>query len=83
MNFEKLAQCVAESFFCMMKEEGLNTFKEMRQFYLWEAEDIREEICYSVKEAGGDFYDDMSVITIGWNEMAYGAFKKMVMAHLK
>lgn len=83
MKFEELAKAVAETLKDMMREEGFETFEEMRRCYLWEGNDIREEICYRVKECGGDCFDDMTDITIGWDIMAYGAFKKLVMAHLK
>lgn len=83
-SFEQLAERVAESFKRLMEEEGFETFREMKRSYMWEADDIRFEICYYVLECGGECYDDLTFVEIDSNhEMPYGKFKKMVMANLK
>lgn len=82
-KFKKLAELVADYFKQIMAEEGFATFQEMKKCYWWKTNDVREEICYSVKESGGECYDDMTVIIIGCDEMPYGEFRKLVMRHLK
>lgn len=82
-KFEALAAKVADTFKSEMEFNGFETFKEMSKANLWDAEDIRQEICGRVDECGGSRWDDLTVITIGWDEMKYGAFKKLVLANLK
>lgn len=82
-KFETLAVKVADTFKAEMLSDGFETFKEMQKANMWDAEDIRHEICERVDECGGSRWDDLTVITIGWDEMKYGAFKKLVLANLK
>lgn len=83
MTFEILALLVADDLRKMMQEDGFETFSEMRKSYMWDSSDIRDEICYSLKQCGGDCYDDLSMIESGYDTMPYRIFKKMVMKELK
>ena len=44
MNIDQLAKLVADDFKETMKENGFESFEEMKKCYWWTAQDIREEI---------------------------------------
>lgn len=89
MTFTTLASKIAEDFNRSVVEEGFENFKEMKNSYDWEPEDIRTEIEYMVKEYGENDHfammDDGSLIqfTNDWPTMSYREFKKMVFAQVK
>lgn len=94
MTFEKLAKMVADYFQKTMKECGYVSFAEMRRSFDWDMNDIKAEVCEVISEASKDAYrkgersdfymfDDYSAIQIGWDDMTWGNFKKMVFANLK
>ena len=94
ITFEKLAKLVADDFQKTMDEEGFETFLEMKRCYMWEAQDIREEVESIISELskkaweenGETFFmsDDYTFIQIGiCEEMSWRDFKKLVFANLK
>ena len=83
-TFEAAADFVARDFAKIMKEEGFETFREMQKCYCWEPEDIRDEIMYTLEETEDCWmYDDGSTVVIGFDDMPYGTFKRMVLDRIK
>ena len=93
MTFEKLAKLVAEDFQKTMNEEGFTTFKEMKKCYVWDAQDIKDEVeeivtilnrqLYSEGEQNFYMSDDQTFLQIGiFDEMSWGEFKKLVFSNL-
>lgn len=79
-TFSEAADYVARDFVKTMKEEGFETFEEMKKCYWWEPEDIRQEIISIVDETNAYFYDDGSAIVLPYDEeMDYKSFKKLVL----
>lgn len=94
MTFDELAKKVADCFKSTMDEEGFETFDEMRRCYCWEAIDIKEEVDAIIREISADEYeagnkqdiwmwDDLTHVVIGWDDMLWRDFKKLVFANLK
>ena len=93
MTFERLAKLVADDFRKTMKEQGFTTFKEMKNCYDWDAQDIKDEVEGIITVLNRDMWketgtflmsDDQSFLQIGFfDEMSYGNFKKLVFADLK
>lgn len=94
MTFEILAKLVADDFRNTMEEEGFETFQEMKKCYMWDAQDIRDEIVYIVTELSNEYWenhresfsisDDGSFLEIGISkDMDYKEFKALVFSNLK
>lgn len=94
MTFEKLAVYVANDFRKTMQEEGFTTFAEMKKCYMWDADDIKTEIYDIITEYAKEQYskgeysdfwmwDDMTAVQIGWDDMAWKDFKRLIFKDLK
>jgi hypothetical protein len=97
MTFEMLAKLVADDFTRTMEEQGFETFKEMRKCYMWDANDIKEEVSTIISEISAKNWeethnvgetafmaDDYSFVQIGvCDDMRCGEFKKLVSSFLK
>ncbi|MBP1581119.1 MAG: hypothetical protein J6A26_01815 [Oscillospiraceae bacterium] len=97
MTFENLANLVADEFRRTMAEEGFETFSEMKKCYMWDANDIKEEVSTIVDEISNKAWeathntsetafvaDDYSFVQIGiFDEMSWREFKKLVFGFLK
>jgi hypothetical protein len=97
MTFEVLAKLVADDFSRTMKENGFETFAEMKKCYMWDANDIKEEVDSIVCEISAKAWeethnigetafvaDDYSFVQIGvCDEMRWGDFKKLVFNFLQ
>ena len=78
-----------------MKEGNFETFKEMKECYCWEADDIKNEVDYSISTWANDLWkadhddgnffmwDDRSHIQIGSEDMPWREFKKLIFKDLK
>jgi hypothetical protein len=96
MTFEVLAKMVADDFCRTMKDQGFETFGEMKKCYMWDAKDIKEEISSIVSEISENLWqethnvgstafvsDDFTFVQIGiLDEMRWGDFKKLVFGFL-
>lgn len=94
MTFEELVNYVISDFQKTMQEEGFTTFAEMKKCYMWDADDIKSEV-YSIitdlsneqhkKGEYSDFFmwDDMTAVRIGWDDMSWKNFKKLIFSCLK
>ena len=89
MTIRELAKLVAEEFNKAVKEAECENFKEMRRLYDWDANDIRGEISYMVREQENMYDSGICSLDDGTmcnfkdfrdpdNECTYGTFKKMV-----
>ena len=97
MTFEILAKLVADDFKRTMETHGFRTFAEMKKCYMWDANDIKEEVSTIVSEISSKAWedthnvsntafvaDDHSFVQIGiFDEMRWGDFKKLVFGYLK
>lgn len=97
MTFNELAKLVADDFRKTMEENGFETFSEMKKCYMWDANDIKEEVSSIVSEISNKAWedthnvsntafvsDDYSFVQIGvFDEMSWGNFKKLVFGFLK
>lgn len=94
MTFSELAKMIADDFKKTMDSEGFETFDAMRRCYDWEPIDIKEEVDTIIREisekeyAAGNkesiwMWDDFTHVVIGWEDITYREFKKMVFSHLK
>lgn len=93
MTIRELAKLVAVELNDAVKDAECENFKEMKRLYDWDATDIRSEIGYIIREQEnvadsgiGQMDDGMLVNFKNLNdpddECTYGAFKKMVFAHV-
>lgn len=95
ITFQDLAGMVRKEIMQDMKEDGFETFKEMKDCYWWEAADVKGYVSDIVTEIGNDLYDknvtpdaifmsdDHTLICIGpVRDMYWKDFKKMVFANL-
>ncbi len=46
MNLNELVDAIVNDFIQTMKEEGFNTFSEMKNCYWWDSQDIKDEVDY-------------------------------------
>jgi hypothetical protein len=94
MTFEELAKVVADEFRKDLEEGEFEDFEDMRRCYGWSARDVKDEVSAIITscandryDAGkdGDFfmYDDGSMVVIGWEDMTWREFKKLVFKDLK
>ena len=83
MTFEDLAKVVADGFKEVMKEEGFDTFDEMRACYWWDSNDIKDEVEAYIKEADENsdvvicLSDDRTDVYIGDDYISYKSFSNM------
>ena len=86
MTFSDLAVQVANNLLALAKEEGFETFTEMKKSYMWESQDIKDEVYYIISHLNNSnisMWDDCSVVEIGWEQMRWGQFKKLVFGYIK
>lgn len=97
MTFEILAKLVADDFKRTMDDNGFHTFSEMKKCFMWDANDIKEEVSTIVSEISNKALedthnasntafvaDDGSFVQIGiFDEMSWGKFKKLVFSYIK
>lgn len=57
-SFEDLAKVVADEFRQDMKDNDLESFDEMKQFYWWTPQDVKEEVDYIIRSAEETAYID-------------------------
>jgi hypothetical protein len=93
---EKIIQVCADYFNDCIKENGFEDFKEMKESYSWDSDDIRAEVdsvitsylnklYFDGVEFDASCHDDTS-ITIhenGWIEMSYRELKKEIFKLVK
>ena len=93
MTFEQLAQEVAKDFNEVIREQGFGTFARMKKSYCWDAQDVKEEVeetisaLASKRYNGGEFADfwmadDFSFVQIGFDDMSWCEFKKLLFKYL-
>lgn len=85
-TFTDLAKYIADKLLELTKEEGFETFNEMKKSYMWDTQDIKDEIYYIISHMNNSavsMWDDCSVVEIGWEQMKWGQFKKLVFANIK
>lgn len=85
MTFEELAKMTAGKINQMASENGYSSFKEMKKAEMWDAADVKYEIADILDEIAGEVKRDIyidevdgTLVFIGWNEMKWGEFKKLV-----
>lgn len=89
MTFAELAKAVAEIIKEDMEDGGYKTFAEMKQSYWWEAEDIKDYIndlvTFIAREQMIECWvsDDRTFVQIGWTDMSWRDFKKLVFSGIK
>ena len=91
MTIEALAMKVAEYFKKVMKEEGFETFTEMKECYWWTTQDIRAEVDAVITEVANELgvadmylYDDGSVVQVDtYHDISYRKFSAMFRAYIK
>ena len=77
---QKLIDDVANDFAQTMKQEGFESFSDMKNTYDWESAEIKEEIEYMVDKVYGGAFFDTIVSASDDSEMSYREFKKAVVA---
>ena len=86
MTSKDLARKCAEYFKSVMKEEEFDTFEEMRQCYMWDTADIKEEVKAVIAEFGWFFTDDESeIFKVGdeSHDITYKKFSGMMYSMIK
>lgn len=87
MNFNELANIVADSFYDTMQEFEFETFDEMKSCYYWTAKDIKEEVDSIIREATGEeaYIDELdgSLVFCYGMDMEYRKFAAMWRKALK
>ena len=87
-TLDKAVELVAQSFVDTMKEEGFDTFAEMRDCYWWTTNDIKEEVEYMLQKDADDLddytvYDDGQDVGNARDFIPYRQFMKQVYARIK
>ena len=83
-NFEDAAEAVAQDFVNTMKDEGFQTFEEMKRCYMWEPEEIKQEVSAILDEFTDCWmWDDTTHVQIGIEDMPYREFKKLWTSKVK
>lgn len=81
MNFNELANIVACAFQQTMKEEGFETFAEMKKCYMWTPEDIKEEVDDIIRDATFEdaYIDELdgTLVFCSGQDMEYKRFQKL------
>lgn len=91
MTIEALAMKVSEYFKNVMKEEGFDTFTEMKECYWWTSEDIKAEVSAVITEVANELgvadmylYDDGTVVQVDtYHDISYRKFSAMFRAYIK
>lgn len=83
-SFEQAANVVAHEFFKDMQDYNFETFKEMSQYYWWDAKDIKEEVSSILDTCTENawMWDDLTHVVVDFDDMLYRDFKKMYMARI-
>lgn len=88
MKIKDLAMQIADEFNKIVVESDCETFKEMRNLFNWNADDIRGEIEYMIQksDSGIVIWDDGEITNEREkdvdNYIKYGAFKKMIFSNV-
>lgn len=80
-NIERTIKYVANEFCKLMKEEGFDSFAEMKRTYCWESKDIKEEIIAYTDELDLCYIDECDgTLVIGYDcsEMSYRSYANKI-----
>ena len=90
LTIEELAKIVAKDFLQTMKQEGFETFAEMKKTYWWTTADIKEEVDYIITEAARKYHssgtwlsEDGTFVSCGIDNMDWKDFWKLVLSFIK
>lgn len=93
-TFDQLAKWVADDFNKTMKEENFDSFNDMRKSYMWDMQDVKNEVNDIISQISKDKYDhrrysdffmfdDGSAVQIGIDDISWGQFKKLMFKYMK
>ena len=93
MTFNDVAKMVADDFKETMWENGFHTFTEMCICYMWDSQDVKEEVSFIISKLSDKLWkeervslwmsDDFSFIQLGFEDMSWKDFKKLFINELR
>ena len=83
-TLEQLTKYVSDTFITEYVEENkFDNFREMKECYMYDTNDIKEEIECMLKETNWNLLDDGSEVTNEYEFITYRKFMNMVYAEMK
>lgn len=74
---QEAAEYVARDFVQTMIDEGFETFQEMSRCYMWDTEDIKQEVYYILQPTNCWMWDDGSTVELRDECISWRAFSKL------
>lgn len=76
-TIQEAAEYVARDFVQTMIDEGFETFQEMSRCYMWDTEDIKQEVYYILQPTNCLMWDDGSTVELRDECISWRAFSKL------